>query len=193
MSIRSPSSCALLVILLACGCAHNSPRTKTPNAGKIASLNAIANDIAADPDERCSSVFSLFQQFIKAGSTPHEIHAVLTDTTWLEQTNVHGIYLLSGWIPVESEFGRDTPFVVFVLPAIKPSTGRPPNIGYHIYFTLAGGGSRSEESAFTILTGQQEWDTKATLKEFALCYPDGTIERVTKSGTRKFNNSTKNR
>jgi len=56
-----------------------------------------------------------------------------------------------------------------------------------IYFTLADGASRSEESTFGILAGQQTWDSKAVLKEFALCYPDGTIEHVTKSGSRKFN------
>jgi hypothetical protein len=173
--------------MLASGCAHYSPRTNILSAQTVASLNAIANDIGADPDERCSAIFSLFRHFIKPGSTPHEIQAVLTDTRWLEQTNVHGVYLLAGWIPVQWEFGRDTPFVVFVLPASKPSSGRPPTLGYHVYFALAGGASRSEESAFGILTGQQTWDRKAILKEFALCYPDGTIERVTKSGTRKFN------
>ena len=178
---------AVLVVALACGCANGSKHANTRNRQAVISLNTTANDEAAGPDERCRAVFSLFQQFIKPGSTPSEIHEVLTDTRWLAQTNIQGIYVVTGWVPVEWEPGKDTSFVVSVLPQLKPSSGRPPNLGYHIYFTLAGGASRSEESAFAILTSRQTRDSKAVLKEFALCYSDGTIERVTKSGSRKFN------
>jgi hypothetical protein len=201
LPLRALRNCALLAFILASGCAHNPPSVMAASAQSapfnaptnqletqsIASLNAIANDNSADPDQRCLAIFSLFQQFVKSASTPSDISAALTDTRWLEKTNIHGFYVLSGWIPVNTDFGTDMPFVVAVLPSVKPSTGRPPNLGYHIYFTLAGRASRSEESAFAILTGQANWDTKALLQEFALCYPDGTIERTTKSGSRKFN------
>ena len=186
MSIRCLAVAVGLVVVLACGCAHTPLRGSSQNTEAIAALNATANDEAADPDQRCRAVFSLFQQFIKPGSTPSEIHEVLTDTRWLAQTNIYGIYTLLGWIPVECQWDKETPFVVHVLPQIKPSTGRPPNLGYCIYFTFAGGDSRSEESVFAILTGRDTSDSKAVLREFALCYPDGTIERVTKSGTHKF-------
>lgn len=165
----------------------NRPRgTKAASEFTILSLNAKANNPAAGPDERCLSIFALFRDFIKPGCTPQEIHGVLTDTRWLELTNILGIYVLAGWIPVDFKGGRETPFVVSVLPAIKPSTGRPPNLGYHIYFTLTGGASRPAKSAYGILTGEHAWDTNTQLVEFALCYPDGTIECVTKSGTRRF-------
>lgn len=186
MSIGCLSVTVGLVAVLACGCAHSPQRASIQHTESVAALNATANDAAAAPDQRCRAVFSLFQHYIKPGSTPSEIHEVLTDTRWLVRTNIHGFYTLLGWIPVECKFG-DTAFVVSVLPQIKPSTGRPPNLGYCIYFTLAGGDSRSEESAFAILTGRQSSDSKAILREFALCYPDGMIERITKSGSRKFN------
>ncbi|HEU6447185.1 MAG TPA: hypothetical protein VFV23_01950 [Verrucomicrobiae bacterium] len=157
------------------------------DAHTIASLNATANNAKAAPDERCRAIFSLFREFIKPGSTPAEVHKVLADTRWLEQTNILGIYVLGGLIPVKWELGHDTPFVLAVLPRTKPSTGQPPNLGYHLYFTLAGEADRSSESAFAILTGRQTSDTNAVLKEFALCYPDGMIEHVTKSGIRSFN------
>ena len=161
--------------------------TNTPSPQTVASLNATANDTAATPDERCNAIFSLFRHFIKPGSTAPEIHSVLTDTRWLEQTNIHGIYLLGGMIPVDCDFRHETPFVVSVLPALKPSGGWPPNAGYCIYFTLGGGASRSRESAYAVLTGLQSVDTNAVLKEFALCYPDGTVEHIRKWGTRRFN------
>ena len=186
MSIRYLPIAVGFVAALAFGCAHTPPRGSTQNTETIAALNATANDEAADPDQRCRAVFSLFQQFIKPGSTPSEIHEVLTDTRWLARTNIYGIYTLLGWIPVECQWDKETPFGVQVLPQIKPSTGRPPNLGYCIYFTLAGGESRSEDSAFAILTGRGTSDSKAVLREFALCYPDGTIVRVTKSGIHKF-------
>ena len=187
MSNRTRLSSAILVLAIATGCAHRSIDSKASSEFTISSLNAKANDQATGPDERCLSIFSLFRDFIKPGSGPNEIHAALTDTRWLEQTNILGIYVLAGWIPVDWEFGKETPFVVSVLPRIKPSSGRPPNLGYHVYFTLAGGASRSAESAFAILTGQQRWNTNAVIREFALCYPDGTIECVTRSGVRRFN------
>ena len=87
----------------------------------------------------------------------------------------------------EGDFQNDTRFVVSILPAIKPSRRHAPNLGYHIYFTLSGGASRSEESAFAILKGREPSDGKARLVEFALCYPDGTIERVLKRGVQRFN------
>ncbi len=188
MSKGRLSISAVLVVAMAYGCAHDLKHPSTQNTQAIASLNNTANDEAAAPDERCRAVFSVFRQFIKPGSTPDGVHKVLTDTRWLKQTNIHGIYLLSGWIPVEFGF-HDTSFVISVLLQLKPSIGMPPNQGYHIYFTLAGGASRPEESAFAVLADQQEWDPKAVLKEFAFCYPDGTIEQVTKSGSRKFNPS----
>ena len=187
MSIRSQLNCALLVLVLACGCAHNLPRASLSTGQTVARFNAIANNLAADPDERCRAIFSLFQDFIKPDSVPHDIQAVLTDTRWLDRTNLIGIYVLAGSIPVDLDSLDVTPFVISVLPAVKPPKGRPPNLGYQIYFTLAGEYCRSEKSAFAIITGKQTWDEKAVLKQFALCYPDGTIERVTRLGTRQSN------
>jgi hypothetical protein len=187
MSIRYLPALTAVVAVLACGCAHGPGHVSRQKLEAVASLNTTANDQSADPDKRCRAVFSLFEQFINPGSTPSDIHEALTDTRWLAQTNVHGVYFLSGWIPVDAKFGEDTAFVISIMPQFKPSSGRPPNLGYHIYFTLAGSSSRSEQSAFDILSGQQTWDAKAVLKEFALCYPDGTIRIITKTGSRKFN------
>ena len=186
MSIWRTSICAFLVFLLASGCANHSVQTKISGTQTIATLNAKANNIDAASDERCKAIFTLIEQFMKPGSSPQEIQSVLTDTRWLEQTNVHGIYTVAGWIPVDWKVGHDTPFVLFVLPVVNPSSGRPPSLDYHVYFTLTGGGSRSEESAYDILTGRQSSERNALLKEFALCYPDGTIERVSKSGKHSF-------
>jgi len=184
MSVRCLARFAGLVVALACGCAHGPQRASTEHTQAVASLNAIANDESAAPDKRCRAVFSLFLQFIKPGSTPSEIHRVLTDTRWLAQTNVEGVYVVAGHIPVDCDFEEETAFVISVLPERVPSSGRPPNLGYYIYFTLAGGARRSEESAFGILAGRAAPDSKAVLKEFALCYPDGTVECVTKTGAR---------
>jgi hypothetical protein len=162
------------------------PRHTASSGPTVAALNTTANNHAANPDERCISVFMLFRQFIKPGSTPQQIHEVLTNTEWLEQTNILGIYFLAGWIPVQWDYRNETPFAVSVLPSIKPPVGTPPNLGYHIYITLSGR-ARSEKSAFAMLTGQSPLDPKARLMEFALCYPDGTIEHISKGGVQKFN------
>ena len=87
------------------------------------------------------------------------------------------------------EFGfHDTSFVISVLPQLKPSIGMPPNQGYHIYFTLAGGSfPPGGVRHLQFLQISKEWDPKAVLKEFALCAIQiGTIEQVTKSGSRKI-------
>ena len=185
--MRILSAVIALCLALVVGCATKSSRTNAASGQTIASLNAAANDPAADAEKRCNSVFTIFRDFIKPGSTQQEIHEVLTDTAWLERTNIVGFYFLAGWIPVDCDFQHDTAFVVSILPTLKPSTGRPPNLGYCIYFTLSGDGRRSEESAFTILTRQGASEAKVRMMEFALCYPDGTIEHVSKHKTVKFN------
>ncbi len=179
MKSSCASCCAILVVSFAAGCAQPELLVGSASAPSIASLNATANDAEQVPDDRCLAVFSLFKDFIKPGSTPREIQAVLTDARWLNQADLRGIYILAGWIPVRTHH-RGTEFVIEVLPKIKPSTGRPPNCGYHIYVALSG--VESEESAYAILTGQPTDDAQAVLDEFALCYPDGRIEVYTESG-----------
>jgi hypothetical protein len=166
--------------MLAGGCAAplevSADSTSPPS---ISYLNATANDAEETPDERCLAIFSLFKDFIKPGSTPREIQAVLTDTRWLEPKNLRGFYILLGWIPVQTH-QSGTAFVIEVLPKVKPSTGRPPMCGYHIYVALSG--VHSDESAYATLTGQPTHDTQVILDEFALCYPDGRIEVFTAAG-----------
>jgi hypothetical protein len=169
------------------GCAHRAPLTVSledhnakAKAEVIARLNEAANDSTRTAGERSQAVFRLFRGFIKPGSSVQDIPGVLTEPSWLERTRIHGAYVVTGWLPVDWDHFKDTAFVLHLFPeGDKPSA-------WHIYFTLSGASQRPERSAMEILRGQRLWDTNTRLAEFALCYPDGLIEKVTAEGIHAY-------
>lgn len=142
---------------------------------KIASLNAVANDVTADPETRCHAIFRLFEDFVKPGCTLAELRMVLADTRWLQKTNLQTITALGGAIPVE--FG---PGPVFI--ASGPLVGTKRHARYYdVYFRLSEDAPDSVDGCLAMLKNNGEHD-KVQLVEFALCYPEGYNDVFTVNG-----------
>jgi hypothetical protein len=152
--------------------------TVLTSAESIAALNTIANNLGNHRAERARAVFKLFANYIKPGQTAAEVHKVLTDTAWLQDTNLHGVYDIAGWVPVE----LTTEDTVFGLKLFSEATDS--NLGpWMIWFRLTGH-DRTEKEACAFLRGDMTLVGKPQIVEFALCFPS---ERPLHSGrTERF-------
>lgn len=191
MALHHIPAYAMLIAALASGCGYvpnrNTSVVDTAREEAATSLNATANDITKSPEERCEAIFALFRDHIKPGSAARDMQAVLTNTNWLERDNLRDVILSSvstGLTPVRSGRGNAA-FVLDVLPVSGPSDGSSPRARYCIYFTLSGKDSHTENEAVAFLQGTTPHDQKTFLKEFTLCYPDGRIVQVDKSGAKE--------
>ncbi len=153
------------------GCAHDrremlswSDRTILPHGESVESLNAMANTAAAGRAKRARAIFTLFADHIRPGASTTEVHRALANTTWLKETNLYGVRVLGGWVPVEMALG-DTVFCIHLFPVEMNKQWSP----WVIYFRLSG--QLRDEDAKAILRGESVAnDTR--LVEFALCYPE---------------------
>jgi len=162
-------SSVLVVALL--GCAHDrgeklswNDQTILPRGESVTSLTARANDAASDRADRARAIFALFAHHIRPESSASEVHRVLTDATWLQDTHLYGVRALGGWVPVEMTF-EDTVFCIHLLPVEKEKGWSP----WVIYFRLSG--KLRDEDALAFLRGESVTGNPK-LVEFALCYPD---------------------
>lgn len=131
---------------------------------KISSLNVLANDVSADPEARCHAIFQLFDDFAKPGCTVAALRTVLTDTRWVQKTNVHAITAVGGFIPVELGPGP-----VFIASGPLVGTKQHP-LYYDIYFRLSEDGPESVDGCLAMLKNKGDHDN-VRLIEFALCDP----------------------
>ena len=163
--------------LLLSGCAHGKDKTLSGGVHyallkgqSIAELNVRANNPTNSQAGRALAVFTLFRHHIRPGASAPEVHRVLTDTRWLQRTDLYGVYALRGKIPVQMTF-EDTVFVIHLFR--ETDENRSP---WHIYFRLAGENLR-EEDALAFLRGDPTTAGNRKLLEFALCFPHSTKPR----------------
>lgn len=141
---------------------------------KIASLNAVANDTSADPDVRCLAISRLFEDFVQPGCTIAELRTVLTDLRWLERTNLHGVVVIGGAIPVD--FGRGPVFYIL----LRTAASR----GDAVYLAFSENGPSSDDECLALLKHGSNHDAQVRLVEFAVCWQDGYTDVFTKDGKR---------
>ena len=145
-------------------------RSILPRGESVASLNIIANDFGRSRADRARAIFTLFAYHMQPGFSAVQVHGVLTDTNWMGDVNLYGVYALGGWVPVEMTF-EDTVFCLHLFPVDADKHWSP----WVIYFRLSGttpeGPGRPAEEALAFLHGDTTLRGNPKLVEFALCYP----------------------
>lgn len=166
----------LTVIVLA-GCAHDAARapwngrTILPDGQSIAALNILANDEKSTQEVRAKAVFTLFAHHIRPGFSAAQVRAVLTDTNWVSETNLYGVYSLKGKVPVDWTFDN-TVFCMHLFPEEMEKRWSPWVIYISLPNSMSEGPMRSQEEALAFLRGDTSLPGDPKLLEFALCFPD---------------------
>jgi hypothetical protein len=133
----------------------------------VESLNAIAKDSIFPREDRARAVFKLFANYIRPGFTAEEVHKVLTDTSWLQDTNLFCPLLRTGWRPVSGEMPRDHYCSVILF----PDEADKPFGGWGIEIIISSSGHPLEKEALAFLRGETMLEKNARIIEFALCFP----------------------
>jgi hypothetical protein len=105
----------------------------------------------------------------------------------LADANLHGVYVLAGWIPILPDFDS-TVFCIDLSPHETSAISR-----WHLYFSLPGR-ILSEQKALAFVRGHEPEVPGIKLEEFALCFPPigqqiGRIELFRKSGVEVYDPS----
>lgn len=150
------------------------PHSSLKSTLSIVELNKRANNNRLSRKPRCEAVFTLFASHVAPGSGADRMSKVFVDPTWLEKSDLVAVQFLAGWVPVELGGDREL-FELHVLPIM------PACPDWLIYFTLSGQFHDAREAA-AFLKGDAGVDPDLKLLEFALCFPDGRIERFSKEG-----------
>lgn len=134
----------------------------------IAQLSALANDSANTEAERAGAVFELFAHHVRPGCSAAEFRDVFSNTNWLRDCRLHGVYFLGGWVPVDMRSSDiDTVFSLHLFPAASDKGAL-----WVIYFRLTG--KMREGGARAFLAGEAKAGNPTKLVEFALCFPHST-------------------
>jgi len=168
---------ALMVMLLwTPGCAHKPTdanywkrHSVLPKGESVAILDARANDQSKSQAERARAVFTLLARHIKVGASANKVHRIFVNTAWLQECRYDCIRILNGWMPIVWPEGT-TAYELALFPLQKDSEWGQ----WHIYFSLSG--DLKDEDGLSFLRGEQ-LPGNPKLYEFALCFPDGRIER----------------
>ncbi|MBC8877247.1 MAG: hypothetical protein H8E44_48075 [Planctomycetes bacterium] len=110
------------------------------------------------------------------------VAATLKDTSWLGEINLYGVHSLHGKVPVEWA-ETDTVFCLHLFP---DESGRS---DWVIYLRLSGKSGRPKEEALAFLKGEPDVPDNPKLVEYAICFPDGRIERYSKQGLAVYRGS----
>jgi hypothetical protein len=126
-----------------------------------------ARDPALDRAARCGAVFALFEHHLSPGVTGADAATVITDRSWISVDSP--VEVLGGEVPVDFNFD-DSVFVVHCHAAPHPDLDGRLWSDWVIYGRIAG--KRVKTLSQFLAT-----PSDAVLVEYALCYPDGRIER----------------
>jgi hypothetical protein len=160
--------------------------SRLKSAATLAELHQIADDATVEREKRAEAIFSLFANHVKLPQGAAALSEIVKCKNWLNDTNLYGVYMVAGMIPVELTF-EDTVFCLHLFPVKKDWSD------WVIYFRLSGGSGRTADEARAFLRGAAELKGDPKLLEFALCFPDegalsriGRIERFTEKGIAVF-------
>src|SRR5690242_9637837 len=99
---------SVVILLSVIGCAHHpkyggywTGHSALSNRGSIATLNATANSPSSTPADRGRAICRLFAYHLRPGCSTADVRLVLTDTHWLQSTNLYVFNALLGWLPLE--------------------------------------------------------------------------------------------
>ena len=134
-------------------------------------LNRLANDPTVRRPDRAAAIFALFKQHIKPGDSLRQVRRVLRNSSWVEEAKLYYFAFLCGWIPVDINLEDRT----YSLHLFADRLGHSEWV---IYFQLEGGSDwgKWNEDGIAFLQGKAGARGESKIKEFALCYPDGTID-----------------
>lgn len=155
--------------------------SRLPIGATVKELNQIANDRSADRKRRADAIFTLFAYHLRP-SSGRQVAATLKDVSWLGEVNLYGVYLLHGKVPVEWA-ETDTVFCLHLFP---DESGRS---DWVMYLRLGGKSGRSKEEALAFLKGEPDVRDNPKLVEYAICFPDGRIERYSELGLAVYHGS----
>ena len=164
-------------------------KTILPRNENTEELVLTANDSAKSEAARAQAIFSLFAYQLHSGLTGNGLqlhpgvtskiaHAIFKDTAWLRNSNIRPIRVLAGLIPVNWPRG-DTIFSVNLFSDAIGEQWSP----WSIYLHFSGELQDGDALAFFSDTNPYQ---NTNLVEFALCFPDGRIERFSKDGILVF-------
>ena len=151
-------------------------REHVPDAPQFAqSMAVIASDSNNKRDTRCSSVFALFENFIRSGCDAKNMAHTLGEATWFHGADLRRAGGVGGQLPIYNGGEDEDVFWLSVLPDEQGQSD------WHIFFTLSRPSKHvvDDEDAQRFIRGTLP-NEKIRLREFVLCYPDGTMRRFTK-------------
>jgi hypothetical protein len=177
MAMQKSIFAAVFMAVLVCVCARYTGATSSvPRPSAAVELPGerfirVANDPAAKRSDRAAAVFALFKQYVKPGDGLRQVRRLLRNPGWLGEAKLCYFAILGGWIPVDIN-GEDR---TYSLHLFADSEGHSEWV---IYFQLAGKSEWGQwnEDGFAFLRGNAGSKGESWVREFALCYPDGTIE-----------------
>jgi hypothetical protein len=155
--------------------------SRLKSTATIAQLNRVADDASLARETRAEAIFSLFANNVKPPGGAVAMSEIFRCNNWLSDTNLEGVYIVTGWVPIDWTFS-DTAFCLRLFPD-KEGLSQ-----WTIYFSLSGS-CRTAEEARAFLRRAQDLKGNPRLKEFALCFPPekesellGRIERFSEMG-----------
>lgn len=179
---------AALVGLVVCGCQQigNRGRTILSNDESVESLNAKANDASLSQDVRARAIYSLFAHHIRPGATSAEVHQIITNANWINETHFAVQGVLFGWVPVHWGINDTlivvhlfqdpkTPWVHFPAPDAPEIKWSPWCI--YMVFSAPRPGTYDAKVGAAFLRGEPA-GASTRLLEFGLCFPPGEQYRT---------------
>jgi hypothetical protein len=140
---------------------------------EILELRRVADYGSAGGEARSKAVFSLFAKYLQPPRGKAAVRQVLGDAPWVRSAAIRAITSIAGWIPVSP---MDSVFDLTLFGGFNR---------WGIYLRMTGMNGETE-SAQAFLQGRVGLQVAPQLVEFALCYPDGRIERYYEGGMCAF-------
>lgn len=149
-------------------------KTILPQNENIEALRVSANDSTKSQAGRSLAIFSLFAYQLHPPATSEIAYAAFNDTAWLRNSFIQPIHILAGMIPVAWSAG-DSVFSI----ALFPETANKDWSPWTIYLHFSG---RLQDGDAVKFFSNSNSFINSNLVEFALCFPDGRIERFAEEG-----------
>lgn len=147
--------------------ARLTPSNPTPKS-RVAQTPAARH--AARIASRARKIFARFKNHVRIGMPSAAIAKALASSTWLKKTNLYGVYVLGGMVPVNISAPNSTVFCLHLFPNSK---GWSP---YVVYFRLSGKSGLTKQQGYAYLGGNLA-NPAIRLAEFAHYHPPSARHR----------------
>ena len=169
--LKTHVACAIVAMQMVMlgGCVeHRQPMTRQrmsslANDESLETLNARANNPSCSQASRADAVFKLFAHHLRPRASVNETRRVLTNTSWIKDSQIKIVRGMGGWLPMERSFD-DSLFHLTLFPEDPKMAWSQ----WDIWLCLSG--HRDEKDAIAFLRGSQS-AADIKLVEYLLCYP----------------------